>query len=182
MSEDTMNISSLQAEKHHFSSDDKIRWWGYGEWVEEVDEVKFNYKGMECLVRRMAEHENCSHDDRRFGGYLCGYVAVPFGHPYYQKRYEDMDIECHGGLTFGECADSHWIGFDCSHSMDYSPSLEYLKKTATWMKDFRDREEELKKKFNLQHNPIFNKSYKNIEYCINECKSIADQLIEAAKK
>ena len=117
-----------------------------------------------------------------FGGYLNGYVSIPSDHPFYQKKYEDMDIECHFGLTFGKCSDRHWIGFDCAHCNDYTPSIEHMKKTADWMKECREREEELKKHFNLQNSPIFNKTYRNIQFCIDQCKSIAEQLVQAGKK
>ena len=172
---------TMQKEEHHFSSDDKIKWWGEGEWVNEPDLVTFEHMGIECMVVRIAFEEPHAKDFSMFGGFLNGYVAVPNYHPYYQKKYEDMEIECHGSLTFGECSDRHWIGFDCAHSGDYIPSMEHMKKTAVWMQDYRDSIEDLKKKLNMQDNPIFKISYKNIEYCINECKSMAEQLVDLGK-
>lgn len=41
-----------------------------------------------------------------FGGYANGYVAIPPDHPCYGKEYEEIDVEVHGGLTFGEDAES----------------------------------------------------------------------------
>lgn len=35
------------------------------------------------------------------GGYANGYVAIPPSHPYYAKDYNDVPVEIHGGLTFG---------------------------------------------------------------------------------
>jgi hypothetical protein len=31
---------------------------------------------------------------------LCAYIGVPKGHPLYGKDYDEVDIDCHGGLTF----------------------------------------------------------------------------------
>lgn len=59
----------------------------------------------------------------------CGYIAVPEGHVAYQKDYDDINCECHGGLTFAGYTlskeiDEHietphyWFGFDCNHYND----------------------------------------------------------------
>ena len=169
-------------QKHLYTSDEKIKWWGYGEWVEEPDLVNFNHMGIECMVMRIALEEPHAKDFHIFGGYLNGYVAIPSDHPFYQKKHEDIDIDCHGGLTFCECSDRHSIGFDCAHSFDYIPSTEHIKKTATWAQKWRQEEDELKNKYNLNNSPIFNRSYKNIQFCIDECKSMAQQLMEFKKK
>lgn len=163
-------------EKHLYTSDEKFQWWGYDEWVEEPDEVEFEHEGIKCRICRVAVKEPYVKKLHIFGGYLCGYVCIPSDHSYYHKIYENMEIRVHGGLTFGEVSDGHWIGFDCGHFGDYVPSLEYLKKTAPWMQKFTDDMQELKDRFNLHDSPIFNKSYKNIEFCIGECKSMAEQL------
>lgn len=92
-------------------------------WQAEPNRVEFKYKGYHCLV------------NRAHPGNLCGYVALPNGHPYYGKHYEDIDIGVHGGLTYagacqgdichvpeeGESDDVWWIGFDCAHSGDLVP-------------------------------------------------------------
>ena len=59
--------------------------------------------------------------------YRCGYVKVLPGHPWFGKRWDEVDVDCHGGVTFAE-ADTHcgkggvddgwWIGFDCAHGCD----------------------------------------------------------------
>lgn len=160
-------------EKHLFTSDEKIKWWGYGEWVEEFDQVRFIYINIECYVRRIyvKEGENLEHV---FGGFLCGYVKIPIDHPCYLKQYNDMDIECHGGLTFGKMdSDGHWIGFDCAHMNDICPSI---------VKKMVEKYENLLKAFDREEISIFHMSYKNIKFCINQCMSIVDQLIEIAKE
>lgn len=66
-------------------------------------------------------------------GFRCGYVRVPFGHPWHGKHYDEIDADVHGGLNFNE-ADVHcnkggednawWVGFDCAHFGDApDPSL-----------------------------------------------------------
>lgn len=61
----------------------------------------------------------------------CGYVAVPPGHPWHGKGYDDIqnEVDVHGGLTYaracsgavchvpapGEPDDVWWIGFDLGH-------------------------------------------------------------------
>lgn len=167
-------------ERHIFSSEEKLNWFGYGEWVEEPDLVNFNHKGFDCRVVRIAirEHDESFHI---CGGYLNGYVRIPSDHPYYQKIYEDMEIDCHGGLTFGEYSDGHWIGFDCAHSFDFIPSLEKFYREHPSCIEETERMEELKEKLNIKNSPIFQKTYRSVAYCVDQCKSIVDQLIEVAK-
>jgi hypothetical protein len=59
---------------------------------------------------------------------LCAYVGIPENHPLAGKDYRDLDIRCHGGLTFG-CAGGQvendvypagywWYGWDYAHYGD----------------------------------------------------------------
>src|ERR1700761_6612159 len=116
----------------------KIKFMGEGEWVDEPDEICFTYKDYECEVRRVFVREPYSKEEAWFGGYLCGYVRIPKDHPYHHKLYEDMDIDCHYGLTYGMVSNGHWIGFDCGHSSDIVPTLEILKKTSEARKYFEE--------------------------------------------
>ena len=163
-------------ETHHFTSDEKLEWWGYGEWVEEPGEVLFEYKGMECKVTRRGIQEPGVKETFLFGGHLCGYIRIPDNHPYHHKDYEDIPIDCHGGLTYGECSDKHWIGFDCAHCFDYIPSTEYIKKILTMEGVLEPRPFYIK----FKDNSFFKRSYKNIAFCIKECQSIVDQLLALA--
>lgn len=163
-------------EKHLFTSDDKLKWWGYGEWVEEPDEIRFECEGIQCHVTRFAVQEPFCKEFHMFGGYLNGYVCIPSHHPYYHKKYEDIDIAVHGGLSFGECSVGHWIGFDCAHSGDLVPSMEFLANTNPALSAIRKDRENLKERFALHNSPIFMNSYKNVNYVIEECKSIVKQL------
>lgn len=59
--------------------------------------------------------------------HLCGYVKISETHQAYQIPYSDLDVSVHGGLTYGRMAEApfsgYWIGFDCAHAEDFSPSL-----------------------------------------------------------
>lgn len=158
---------------HKFTSDEKIQWWGYGEWVEEPDEVTFTYNRFKCEVLRIACPERYSPQFHMFGGHLCGYVILPIELPL-----DYGDLSCHGGITYDEVKDGkRKIGFDCAHSDDYLPSTEYLIKTLPELIEIQKELDEMKKNFNNEDSPIFLRSYKNIVYCIQECKSIVDQII-----
>lgn len=62
----------------------------------------------------------------REAGHRCGYVRVPPTHPVHGKKYDAVDVDVHGGLTFAEiepCKEHEdgqgwWLGFDCAHSGD----------------------------------------------------------------
>jgi len=84
---------------------------------------------------------------RNNGGALCGYVGLPPSHPAHGFHYNDellYSIDVHGGLTFanscqedtpesqgvchvplpGRPSSVWWLGFDCSHLGDYSPTYD----------------------------------------------------------
>ncbi len=103
--------------------------FGPGPWDGEPDRVDLvTEEGFPGLILRNS-----------MGG-LCGYLAVPPGHPWHGKDYQDIGAYCHGGLTYsGECRgnichvpqpgepdDVWWVGFDCVHSMDVVPSHNKL--------------------------------------------------------
>lgn len=160
--------------KHIYTEEQKRQWWDEGEWCYEPDVVEFEHQSIKCLVKRVVAEEPCANEEHMFGGYLCGYVCIPQNHPYYHKPYEDLDIDCHKGLTFGEYGEytnEHWIGFDCAHSGDYLPSTEKLKKRFAFENPFPMEKE-------FKEFSIFNPVYRNMEYCIDQCKSIAEQLVK----
>lgn len=66
-------------------------------------------------------------------GWGNGYVLIPNGNPLHGKRYTDIDVDIHGGLTFSEIVDAEMIeswgldvedegkwcvGFDTAHFSD----------------------------------------------------------------
>jgi hypothetical protein len=110
--------------------------WNRGPWDNEPDKLQWQDEatGLPCLIVR-GPH-----------GALCGYVGVAEGHKYFGKDYNDVDVEVHCGLTFGNMCqagadeDTHichvpgpgepdhvwWLGFDCAHAGDRSPGYEHL--------------------------------------------------------
>lgn len=102
--------------------------WNSGEWDNEPDRIEWRWLGpprLACLIVRGPS------------GALCGYVAVPPGHPYHGRDYEKCDVDVHGSLTYadkcaegghvchvakpGESDDVWWLGFDCAHGCDKKP-------------------------------------------------------------
>jgi hypothetical protein len=78
-----------------------------------VLEKKWVYKGLKCAVIFVRQ------------SHRCGYVGLKKDHPYYGKDYDEIDVDVHGGLTFGDFGDDkfldkdlYWLGFDCAHLGD----------------------------------------------------------------
>lgn len=68
---------------------------GDGPWKMEADKIAWTdpATGMDCIIRRAP-----------YGGYLCGYVAVPLGHPLFGFEGEALaalGIRPHGGVDHG---------------------------------------------------------------------------------
>lgn len=102
--------------------------WGEGPWLDEPDYVEWRLLGLPCLIVRHPEI-----------GTLCGYVAVPPGHPLHGSTMGSVeldDLAVHGGITYagpcnghvchvpfeGEPEDVLWLGFDAGHGGDYMPA------------------------------------------------------------
>ncbi len=164
-------------EEHLFTSDEKLKFCGYGEWVEEPDSVQLEYKGYRAIIERMFVREPYATQVAYFGGYLCGYVRIPSDHPLYKSK--EIDLDCHQSVTFDEVHEERLIGFDCAHSGDYVPTSEHMRRTDTVRR-------ELKKMFPLPEGfekfALFNPVYRNIQYCIDQCIGMVDQLIEIRVK
>jgi hypothetical protein len=97
-----------------------------GPWDGEPDRLEWKHQGLDCL---MVRNPALLH--------WCGYVGVPKGHPFYEKHYDRVDAEAHGGLTYSErcqgpvchvaddgAAPVWWLGFDCAHSGDLVPAMK----------------------------------------------------------
>ena len=71
--------------------------------------------GFRCLVLRGPAH-------------VCAYIGVKESHPFYGKDYSDLNIDCHGGLTFASNGEDDsswpsgwwWLGWDYGHYNDAS--------------------------------------------------------------
>lgn len=81
-------------------------------------------------------------------------VLLPENHIYHGIYYKNIkNIKVHGGLTFSKLiigSNEFWIGFDFGHAGDFSPGLNYPGQNK--------------------------KNYRNLNYVINECLSVAKQL------
>jgi hypothetical protein len=131
--------------------------WLKGEWDNEPDRVDFIHAGFSCFIMRNTL------------GNWCGYVGVPKEHPHYEKSYNDVDVDVHGGLTYADKCMGHichipapgmpddvwWLGFDTAHSGDSGPSK-------------------------MMNRFDFGGTYKNMAYVTNETKKLAEQLKEQA--
>jgi len=155
--------------------------WGDGPWQNEPDKVQYMDEdtGLPCIIKRGPQ------------GVWCGYVGVSENHPAFEESYgwdEDdvlSKIEVHGGLTFAnKCQDGSeedaichipspgepdhvwWLGFDCGHAWDLSPSMLAYNR----------------KRFAETGDPLWDDSrpsdevYRDIYYVRNEVKSLAKQL------
>jgi hypothetical protein len=75
-------------------------------------EKEWEHAGLKCKVAFTRQ------------SHRCGYVAVPKGHIAYNKTYDDLPVDVHGGLTFGDVDNRNkeleWFGFDCAHFNDIS--------------------------------------------------------------
>ncbi len=152
----------METLKEYYNLVDKSS-WPVGPWKDEPDLVNLfeEESGLYCQIWRHST-----------GGSLNGYVALPPSHKYYNKHYDNIDVDVHGGLTFaaisweedqglatlhgnvlyiGEPGLLYWIGFDCMHWQDLSPG---------WMM-YSSRTSEI---------------YKDIEYLKNELTNLCKQL------
>lgn len=121
-------MNGLFPDDAQFLVNAKARDWKPGPWDAEPDRVAWKEDGFHCLIKRGPS------------GAWCGYVAVPPGHPWYKQDYSDLDVDCHGCLTYsnhcsgeedsgichkpepGEPDAVWWLGFDCFHSGDAVPA------------------------------------------------------------
>lgn len=126
-----------------------------------VVEKQFEYKGHDCICV--------------FGclGYRCGYVSVDGN-----KDFNEYDIDCHCGLSFGverlskECnpKKDYYIGFDCTHICDGHDFDLALKYGLITEKRYNELME-------IQiHLPTFLQPVRSLEYVEEQCKKIVDQL------
>lgn len=154
-------------EKNGLSSDFKLKYFGYGEWVEEPDLVLFKYKNLKCQIER---YITCEKDIAvKPFAHLLGFVQIPLEYPYSDEHlYLNIDSNVHYGITFlGNIENERYVGFDCAHLTDYIPSSTNFIPS------------------NIECN-IFTKSnkkaYKNVKFCIEQCKILANELLEQCNK
>lgn len=91
-----------------------------------LEENRFEYKGYKYITRKLGyrlEQIERDRDKLRFLGlnehWWCGYVEIPKDHKVDGVEYDDINIDCHGGLTYSRHEGDKWvIGFDCNHFDD----------------------------------------------------------------
>ena len=144
--------------------------WGPGEWQDEPDKVQWKDErsGLACLVKRGPV------------GAWCGYVGVAPDHPAFEKDYDDVDVEVHGGLTYaaacqhgpeessichipdpGEPDNVWWFGFDCAHLHDLAPAMAARDRERGWAA------------FDVEE-------YRDVDYARRETSHLAEQLADLA--
>ena len=83
-----------------------------------------------------------------YGTHPCSYIFIPKNHNYYGKSYDEIELDCHDGLTFSQedlifnpmVTDNWVIGWDYRHYTDYDGIYE-----AEFMKEFKKYHKDLKK-------------------------------------
>ncbi len=107
------------------------------------------------------EHKGFSYFILSLGTHPTAYVRIPRSHKLYGKKYDDIDIDVHGGLTYSSNdlmdieTDDWFIGWDYAHVGDYAGYDESL---PEFMRSNND------KKW-------------TVEEIIKDCESVIDQVI-----
>lgn len=133
-----------------------------------IQEERFEYKGYPCVILMQAM------------GFRTGYVGLPKDNMLYGRHYDDIDVSCHGCLTYSkdhlygqEDKDLWWIGFDTGHWGDgysYEEAIELFKDYPKVIGQIQ-----IYKNCSL-FEPVF--PARSLDYCKNECKKIVDQIEE----
>ena len=93
------------------------------------------------------------------GGHLCGYVVLTQDNDFFGKNYDDIPVDCHGGLTYATDSDQDWvIGFDCAHYGDLQPFYNEME----WYSGG-------------------DSIYRDMEFVTRECESICEQVSVRSK-
>lgn len=136
-----------------------------------VVEERFEYKGFPCVVIMQSM---C---------FRTGYVGIPKSNKFFGKDFGQLNISCHGSLTYSDDSlfgqperDLWWIGYDTGHygdGYDYETGKKLFSDDAEAMKQITIMEE-LGKRFETERFP-----YMTLEYCKHECESIVNQILES---
>lgn len=143
-------------------------------WLDEPDRLEFEAHGFKCLIKR--NNLRPQRNPKDWLGHLCGYVAIPSTHPYYEKKEgwnEDNGIgnlDVHGGVTFTGVLerekDGIWyIGFDCAHGGDLIPGIYEMRQPGECL--HRPNENYDLSRFEV---------YRDIEFVKQQCIELAEQL------
>lgn len=77
-----------------------------------------------CIILDKGNYEKFNYVIVSYGTHPCCYISIPQKHKFFEKNYDDIDIDCHGGLTFSDyrdfgCGLKYYIGWDYAHFNDY---------------------------------------------------------------
>ena len=124
---------------------------------------------MKLNILMEAEYKGYKYMTIAYIGTINGYVEIPKDNPLHGKHYDEIDIKCHGGLTFsGEMGDFEYcIGFDTNHLGDAK---------STNPKHY-EKESDMDINNYFKYFPN-DDTFKDEEYVENECKKIINQILE----
>lgn len=154
--------------------------WGDGPWQDEPDKIQWTDEetGYPCLIVR------------NHWGSLCGYVGLSRSHPLYEKDYDEVDVDVHGGLTYSNhCQDGPeeevvchvpddgdddvwWLGFDCGHTWDVQPGMQAFHRQL-------EAEEIAQGRSGYPWTSLIehpHETYKDVAYAREEVRRLASQL------
>lgn len=65
--------------------------------------------------------ENIDFKIKSLGNHPTAYIKIPKDSIFYDTCYDEIPIDIHGGLTYGEIEENgFWIGWDYAHYGDYT--------------------------------------------------------------
>lgn len=109
-------------------------------WETEGDLKLFESHGLKCAIVR---HPTIKH--------LCGYVELPDNHAW--RKIENITWDCPADVL--PELGCFVVGFDCIHSGDYGPGMQFSQESET-------------------------NSYKTMLFVENECRKLAEQIKASA--
>lgn len=111
------------------------------------------------------KYKNYQYYILNLGTHPTAYVEISKGHKLYNKNYNDININVHGGLTYsdnelmGISSNNWYIGWDYAHCNDYCGCEEYMPENIR----------------------TYGKKW-TTEEIIEECKNVIEQIIEFESK
>ena len=77
-------------------------------------------------ILKSGKYKNFNYLIISYGTHPCCYIEIPKGHNLYEKDYKDINIDCHGGLTYSDFRKfpnnekaKYYIGWDYAHVGDF---------------------------------------------------------------
>lgn len=86
------------------------------------DEIYYSIKIQPAKILVTNNHKGYDYTIITYGTHPCAYIDLPKEHPWYKLSYDEIEIKCHGGLTYSKQNGNFWrIGWDYAHCDDYCP-------------------------------------------------------------